>query len=138
MKNLFILLLFTIFSTAAYSQSETIKDSTQTDTIPRTDSIKYKVLQKVNVNKFNIDSTYNGKSDNKIRFKNKKRKLYRPTRLGSSSPLYDTYKENDFGAGAVTTNPNKSGKSSVTNPQIIVVDSVKTKPTDSLPSKKNN
>jgi hypothetical protein len=33
--------------------------------------------------------------------------IYRDTRLGSSSPLYDTYKKNDNGAGAVTTNPNK-------------------------------
>lgn len=34
---------------------------------------------------------------------------YRDTRLGSSSPLYNTYKKNDNGAGAVTTNPNKGG-----------------------------
>lgn|SRR6185312_9817807 len=33
--------------------------------------------------------------------------LYRDTRLGSSSPLYDTYKKNDNGAGSITTNPNK-------------------------------
>lgn len=33
--------------------------------------------------------------------------IYRDTRLGSSSPLYNTYKKNDNGAGAVTTNPNK-------------------------------
>ncbi len=32
-------------------------------------------------------------------------KLYRPTRLGSSEKQYDTYKKNDFGAGAVTTDP---------------------------------
>ncbi|MEO6187541.1 MAG: hypothetical protein ABIO82_06290 [Ginsengibacter sp.] len=32
-------------------------------------------------------------------------KLYRPTRLGSSEPQYDTYKKNDYGAGAVTTEP---------------------------------
>lgn len=35
-------------------------------------------------------------------------KIYRDTRLGSSSPLYNTYKKNDKGAGAVTTNPHKS------------------------------
>ncbi|MDP4285138.1 MAG: hypothetical protein Q8891_11990 [Bacteroidota bacterium] len=34
--------------------------------------------------------------------------IYRDTRLGSSSPLYNTYKKNDYGAGAITTNPNKS------------------------------
>ncbi len=33
--------------------------------------------------------------------------IYRDTRLGSSSPLYNTYKKNDNGAGSVTTNPNK-------------------------------
>lgn len=33
--------------------------------------------------------------------------LYRDTRLGSSSPLYNTYQKNDNGAGAITTNPNK-------------------------------
>jgi hypothetical protein len=27
--------------------------------------------------------------------------------LGSSSPRYDTYKKNDYGAGAITTDPNK-------------------------------
>lgn len=36
-------------------------------------------------------------------------KIYRDTRLGGSSPLYNTYKKNDYGAGAVTTNPNKTG-----------------------------
>lgn len=33
--------------------------------------------------------------------------IYRDTRLGSSSPLYNTYEKNDNGAGSVTTNPNK-------------------------------
>jgi hypothetical protein len=33
--------------------------------------------------------------------------FYRDTRLGSSSPLYNTYEKNDYGAGAITTNPNK-------------------------------
>lgn len=37
--------------------------------------------------------------------------VYRDTRLGSSSPLYNTYKKNDYGAGAITTNPNKTGSS---------------------------
>ena len=34
-------------------------------------------------------------------------KIYRDTRLGSSSPYYNTYKKNDYGAGAITTNPHK-------------------------------
>lgn len=47
----------------------------------------------------------------------KTNKIYRDTRLGSSSPLYDTYKKNDKGAGAITTNPNK-GSSSSSSPYI--------------------
>lgn len=35
--------------------------------------------------------------------------IYRDTRLGSSSPMYKTYRTNDDGAGSVTTNPNKGG-----------------------------
>lgn len=33
--------------------------------------------------------------------------IYRDTRLGSSSPLYNTYEKNNNGAGSITTNPNK-------------------------------
>jgi hypothetical protein len=33
--------------------------------------------------------------------------IYRDTRLGSSSPMYNTYKKNHYGAGGVTTDPNK-------------------------------
>ena len=33
--------------------------------------------------------------------------VYRDTRLGSSSPMYNTYEKNNNGAGSVTTNPNK-------------------------------
>lgn len=43
------------------------------------------------------------------RTRSKKKKIYRDTRLGSSSPMYNTYKKNDKGAGAITTNPNKGG-----------------------------
>jgi len=45
--------------------------------------------------------------------------FYRPTRLGSSSPLYNTYQKNDYGAGAVTTNPNKSGGGTYTPPPTL-------------------
>jgi hypothetical protein len=46
--------------------------------------------------------------------------IYRDTRLGSSSPLYNTYKKNDYGAGAVTTNPNKgSGSTFTSNSNLI-------------------
>lgn len=37
-----------------------------------------------------------------------KHHIYRDTRLGSSSPYNNTYKKNDYGAGAITTNPGKS------------------------------
>jgi len=42
--------------------------------------------------------------------------IYRDTRLGSSSPLYNTYEKNNYGAGAVTTNPNKNGGGNYTPP----------------------
>lgn len=62
------------------------------------------------------DSTYTThtyKNKRKIKStKPNKKKIYRDTRLGSSSPMYNTYKKNDNGAGAVTTNPNKGGGSS--------------------------
>lgn len=38
----------------------------------------------------------------------KKTHIYRDTRLGSSSPYYNTYQKNDKGAGAITTNPHKT------------------------------
>lgn len=41
--------------------------------------------------------------------------VYRDTRLGSSEPQYDTYKKNDYGAGAVTTNTNKIGGGVIVN-----------------------
>jgi hypothetical protein len=41
--------------------------------------------------------------------------IYSDTRLGSSSPMYDTYEKNNYGAGAITTNPHKSGDA--TNPE---------------------
>jgi len=76
---------------------------------------------------FSQDSSVNS-SKNKVMFTNKARvhstitpaqksstktdgHIYRDTRLGSSSPLYDTYKKNDYGAGAVTTNPHKAAVS---------------------------
>jgi hypothetical protein len=42
--------------------------------------------------------------------------IYRDTRLGSSSPLYNTYQKNVSGAGAITTNPNKSSSGGFTPP----------------------
>lgn len=42
--------------------------------------------------------------------------IYRDTRLGSSSPLYNTYEKNNYGAGAITTNPNKNSSGIVSTP----------------------
>jgi hypothetical protein len=39
---------------------------------------------------------------------------YRDSRLGSSSPMYNTYQKNNNGAGAITTNPNKGSGSTFT------------------------
>jgi hypothetical protein len=79
----------------------------------------------ISISGFSQDSTQSSSSKNKVIFKNEPRvhstiipaqkssvsdqHIYRDTRLGSSSPLYDTYEKNDRGAGAVTTNPHKSG-----------------------------
>lgn len=83
------------------------------------------------------DSTFSG--SNKVTFKNRssihhhttpapqakpdnsagnQHHIYRDTRLGSSSPWYNTYKKNDYGAGAITTNPHKgqSGSPVFTSP----------------------
>lgn len=90
MKAIYIFsVLIFLFSTTGFSQ----------------DTAKYKVLQKVNVNKKVSDSA---KKNYKIHLNKQPQVIYRDTRLGSSSPIYNTYKKNDYGAGAVTTNPNKS------------------------------
>jgi hypothetical protein len=52
-------------------------------------------------------SPSSGNFSHSSRSKSSKPHIYRDTRLGSSSSLYNTYKKNDYGAGAVTTNPNK-------------------------------
>lgn len=58
--------------------------------------------------------------------------FYRDTRLGSSSPDYNTYRTNDNGAGAVTTNPNKGG-GGVILPSTAII-SPEQAPTDSTTS----
>lgn len=50
---------------------------------------------------------------------NLKSKIYRDTRLGGSSPHHRTYKTNDYGAGAITTNPNKGSIDGGSKPYII-------------------
>jgi len=50
--------------------------------------------------------------------------VYRDTRLGSSSPLYNTYEKNNYGAGAVTTNPNKGSGGGVPLPGTDITNAV--------------
>ncbi len=106
MKSLIILAaLIFLFSTSGFSQ----------------DSAKYKMLQKVNVHKNITDSL---KGDHELHLQSSPH-IYRDTRMGSSSPLYNSYKKNDYGAGAITTNPNKSA-----GPSFIYASPIKN--TDSL------
>ncbi|MEO7314140.1 MAG: hypothetical protein ABIW47_03065 [Ginsengibacter sp.] len=111
MKAIFVLTVFIfLFSVSGFSQ----------------DSAKFKVLQKVNVKKKNPDPA---KKNYTIKLNKQPQIMYRDTRLGSSSPLYKTYKKNDYGAGAITTNPNKSDAPSFiyTSP-VIKTDTLKHKP----------
>jgi|SRR6185312_7113835 len=65
-----------------------------------------------------------------------KNPIYRDTRLGSSSPLYNTYQKNDYGAGAITTNPNKNGGGSFTPPS--QQESGTSQPVDSVQNDRNS
>lgn len=140
MKNILTILLFLFISNTGYSQQKTKEEIKNETDSAQLDSTKYKPLKKVDINK--------------RKYKFKQKPLYRPTRLGSSSPLYDTYKKNDYGAGAITTNPNKSGRSFIysTSPEagrkavdsilvirdsIFVVRDTTIIVKDSIPSKKN-
>lgn len=109
MKSLYIFaVLIFLFSAKGFSQ----------------DTTHYKVLQKVKVQK-NTKTSPN--PNTQVHFQNPA--MYRDTRLGSSSPLYNTYKKNDYGAGAVTTNPNKSaGPAIINEPPVIKIDSLKHEP----------
>lgn len=125
MKTLYAIFIFLLISNLGYAQDKIKRDSTQI-----IDTTQYKLLEKVKVNKHTIHPmNTNGKHHYKIA----PMRLYRPTRLGSSSPKYDTYKKNDYGAGAVTTNPHKSGKSFIYKSPAHYIDSLEKAVTDSLP-----
>lgn len=129
MKNIYIILLFLLISNSGYSQDKIKKDSTQIDTI------QYKkIVKKVKVNNRII---YPMNKNKKHQYKMVPQKLYRPTRLGSSSPNSDTYKKNDFGAGAVTTNPHKNDRSFIFKSPSKVADSLETNVKDSISQKKD-
>ena len=125
MKSLFTILLFILISNPGFSQDKTKKDSTQFDTV------QYKLLKKVDINKPAITSVNRKSKASSYKI------MYRPTRLGSSSPLYNTYKKNNYGAGAITTNPQKSGKSFIFETPTHYVDSLEATVKDSLPRKKD-
>ncbi len=66
------------------------------------------------IKKDSVSHQYPGNKKPLVTFRNQNKgarsgtkPIYRDTRLGSSSKMYDTYKKNDYGAGAITTNPNK-------------------------------
>lgn len=126
MKGIQIIILFLLISNANFAQDKTKKDSTQFDTT------QYKkIIKKAKVNNRTIQLM---NKSTKPQYKIAPQKLYRPTRLGSSSPRTDTYKKNDFGAGSVTTNPNKSGKSFIYASSEKEADSLNLKPKDSVPT----
>lgn len=109
MKTLYISIVLILFACKGYSQ----------------DTSQYKVLPKVDVHK-NIHDSLGG--SNIVHFQNQSPAIYRDTRLGSSSPLYNTYKKNNFGAGAITTNPNKSDGPSFIYSSPVKSDSLKNTP----------
>lgn len=91
MKKFFILIASIFFATSAFSQdSNYVRFKTDT-TAPKLNQLQVQKRPKYYGNK---PLTPN---------------IYRDTRLGSSSPMYNTYIKNHYGAGAVTTNPNKWG-----------------------------
>ncbi len=119
MKNIFILLFLSIFLSLNKAYSQTIVNSSH----PKSDSL-YSQNENISNQKsvpIIFDSSkagqdFSAQKPNKTFFTGhyktyiepfSKPKIYRDTRLGSSSPLYNTYKKNDYGAGAITNNPNK-------------------------------
>ena len=93
MKNKIITsLIFCIcFSLRVFSQDTTHTTSYDKDTLTL-------------VHQGNTKVTFTNNTDTD---KDNTKPVYRDTRLGSSSKMYNTYKKNDYGAGAITTNPKK-------------------------------
>jgi len=96
MKTLLNLIIALIIADCAQAQ-----DTSSNQTLSENQTYHVAPSTNVNVNNSNVST-------------DTKPHIYRDTRLGSSSPLYNTYKKNDYGAGAITTNPNKSGGGSYT------------------------
>ena len=95
--------LFSFISVFAFGQDSTTYRYVDTTAHQK----NYKITYKRDPAIYSSDTATGKIKRYKVTY-SKKTQKYRPTRLGSSSPLYDTYKKNDNGAGAITTNPNKS------------------------------
>jgi hypothetical protein len=101
-KALFIFIAAVFSSTLVFSQ-----DTSQNQKLSQNKNIQAPPTNS-QINPLENHTYYNNNSqyknipqyDNSIH-------VYRDTRLGSSSPLYNTYEKNNNGAGAITTNPNK-------------------------------
>ncbi|MEO6136973.1 MAG: hypothetical protein ABIP35_17600 [Ginsengibacter sp.] len=101
-------IIFSLFSAFAFSQDSTTYQ--YSPTVIKKNS--YKITYDRN-SPLHLKDTTGTKSQKKYKINfAQKTPMYRPTRLGSSSPLYNTYRKNDNGAGAVTTNQNKSAATS--------------------------
>jgi len=109
MKTIFILFVsYFLILQNGYAQS-TVKASYPSSN-PSPNSAQSNIYQKnsernYNAHPLNADTLYKA---NQNRVENEQQStIYIDTRLGSSSKMYDTYEKNDYGAGAITTNPNK-------------------------------
>lgn len=91
MKNKIITLLGLFISLCQHGYSQ--------DTLRTASSIKSKVTTGKSVQHHKKNTTVSARKTAA------KKPLYRDTRLGGSSKKYNTYKKNDNGAGAITTNP---------------------------------
>ena len=109
MKPIIILLLsYFLISNSGYAQSSST--SAYSTGTALTDSSQNSVLQKMGGSNYHthvISSDTFDKPDKKNIENDQQSTIYMDTRLGSSSKMYDTYEKNDYGAGAITTNPNK-------------------------------
>jgi len=123
MKNkiLPVVILILFFSTKSFSQT-TKANHTKSDTttaIHHNDLKNQRIYEAKNTAKqgqlsstasattYSAGASSQDKTPAPVAKKSTKKPMYRDTRLGSSSKKYNTYKKNDNGAGAITTNPNK-------------------------------
>ena len=91
MKTKFVLLLPGILiSCVAFSQDSTFSYQYKNKIVPKNEQQVYPAI--TSGSKANTDASH---------------PIYYDTRLGSSSPLYNSYQKNDYGAGAVTNDYNK-------------------------------